>query len=94
MDELPEFNRTGLEALRMPIEDGEVLVSRAAGSVCLPGAVHGRRGDEPVPLRTGRAVHSEASAPKKARSASTTAQRIGGRGRRTARGRLLDGVSC
>jgi magnesium chelatase family protein len=36
MDELPEFNRTALEALRMPIEDGEVLVSRAAGSVCLP----------------------------------------------------------
>jgi magnesium chelatase family protein len=36
MDELPEFNRTALEALRMPIEDGEVLISRAAGSVCLP----------------------------------------------------------
>jgi magnesium chelatase family protein len=38
MDELPEFNRTALEALRMPIEDGEVLVSRAAGSVRLPAA--------------------------------------------------------
>ncbi len=36
MDELPEFNRTALEALRMPLEDGEVLVSRAAGSVRLP----------------------------------------------------------
>jgi magnesium chelatase family protein len=39
MDELPEFNRTALEALlRMPLEDGEVLVSRAAGSVRLPAA--------------------------------------------------------
>ena len=38
MDELPEFTRPALEALRMPLEDGEVLVSRAAGSVRLPAA--------------------------------------------------------
>jgi magnesium chelatase family protein len=38
MDELPEFNRTALEALRMPLEDGEVLVSRAAGSVRFPAS--------------------------------------------------------
>jgi magnesium chelatase family protein len=36
LDELPEFNRGALEALRMPLEDGEVLVSRVAGSVRLP----------------------------------------------------------
>ena len=36
LDELPEFNRAALEALRMPLEDGEVLVSRVAGSVRLP----------------------------------------------------------
>jgi magnesium chelatase family protein len=36
LDELPEYNRAALEALRMPLEDGEVLVSRAAGSVRLP----------------------------------------------------------
>jgi magnesium chelatase family protein len=38
LDELPEFNRGALEALRMPLEDGEVLVSRAAGSVRFPAA--------------------------------------------------------
>jgi magnesium chelatase family protein len=38
MDELPEFTRPALEALRMPLEDGEVLISRAAGSVRLPAA--------------------------------------------------------
>jgi magnesium chelatase family protein len=38
MDELPEFTRPALEALRMPLEDGEGLISRAAGSVRLPAA--------------------------------------------------------
>src|SRR6476659_7004633 len=33
LDELPEFNR---EALRLPMQDGEVLIARAAGSVRLP----------------------------------------------------------
>ncbi len=36
LDELPEFQRPALEALRMPLEDGEVRISRAAGSVLLP----------------------------------------------------------
>ena len=36
MDELPEFHRNVLEALRQPLEDGTVTVSRAAGSVTLP----------------------------------------------------------
>lgn len=36
LDEFPEFPRQTLEALRQPMEDGEVTVSRAAGSVKFP----------------------------------------------------------
>ena len=36
LDELPEFPREVLEALRAPIEDGEVTITRAAGSITLP----------------------------------------------------------
>lgn len=38
LDELPEYGKASLEALRQPLEDGRVTVSRAAGSVAYPAA--------------------------------------------------------
>ena len=36
LDELPEYNPAALEVLRQPLEDGEVTVSRVAGTVTFP----------------------------------------------------------
>ncbi len=36
LDELPEFHRDVLEAMRQPLEDGEVTVARAGGTLHLP----------------------------------------------------------
>lgn len=38
LDELPEYGKPSLEALRQPLEDGVVTVSRASGSVAYPAA--------------------------------------------------------
>lgn len=38
LDELPEFRKDVLEVLRQPIEDGEVTVSRVAGSETFPSS--------------------------------------------------------
>ena len=38
LDELPEYKRSSLEALRQPLEDGVITVSRAGGTVAYPAS--------------------------------------------------------
>ncbi len=39
LDELPEFKRSTLEVLRQPLEDGRVVISRAAGTMTFPADI-------------------------------------------------------
>ncbi len=39
MDELPEFRRDALEAMRQPLEDGEVTITRSGGTATYPCSV-------------------------------------------------------
>ncbi len=39
LDELPEFSRTTMEVMRQPVEDGEVTISRVAGTLTYPCSI-------------------------------------------------------
>ena len=56
LDELPEFGRDTLEALRQPLEEGCVRIARARYAVELPSTVSARRGGESVSLRPRAAL--------------------------------------
>jgi len=54
LDELPEFSRDALEALRQPLEQGEVRITRARHSVLLPCRVMLVAAANPCPCGGGR----------------------------------------
>jgi magnesium chelatase family protein len=57
LDELPEFRRSALEALRQPLEDGHILVSRAARQAVFPARFQLVASMNPCPC--GNAGHPE-----------------------------------
>ena len=54
LDELCEFSRQHLEALRQPLEEHSVTVARARCRGLVPGRLHAHRCLQPVPVRAPR----------------------------------------
>ncbi len=51
LDEFPLFHSDVIEALRQPLESGEVTITRGEESATFPARGTGRDGVQPVPLR-------------------------------------------
>ncbi len=64
LDELPEFPRSALEALREPLETGHITIARAAQRAEFPARFQLDCGHEPLPLRlpagSQRSAHAAA----------------------------------
>ena len=50
LDELPEFSRQSIEALRLPLENGEVVISRANNHYTYPSKFQFNCSNEPLPM--------------------------------------------
>jgi magnesium chelatase family protein len=58
LDELPEFERRVLDALREPLESGEIVISRASAKVCFPARIQLIAAMNPSPTGHYQGVHS------------------------------------
>ncbi|WP_340622131.1 YifB family Mg chelatase-like AAA ATPase [Xenorhabdus siamensis] len=61
LDELPEFNRSVLDALREPLESGEIIISRARAKVCFPAQVQLIAAMNPSPTGYHQGLHNRSS---------------------------------
>lgn len=61
LDELPEFERKVLDALREPLESGEIVISRANAKVCFPARVQLIAAMNPSPTGHYHGLHNRAS---------------------------------
>ncbi|MDQ9480254.1 YifB family Mg chelatase-like AAA ATPase [Serratia marcescens] len=64
LDELPEFERKVLDALREPLESGEIVISRANAKVCFPARVQLIAAMNPSPTGHYQGLHNRASPQK------------------------------
>jgi len=67
LDELPEFKRSALEVLRQPLEDGNVTISRAAGTFTFPSKFMFVAAMNPTPTGNFGDVETGRSTPAQAR---------------------------
>ena len=71
LDEFPEFSRDALEALRQPLEEGRIVISRRTGTSLFPAACTLVARHEPLPLRLPWDIpQSRAGAPRPPSSAT------------------------
>lgn len=61
LDELPEFERKVLDALREPLESGEIVISRANAKVCFPARVQLIAAMNPSPTGHYQGLHNRTS---------------------------------